>query len=232
MDSMDKGIKILRLENIELYNSAADRRAKKKNKWVVLLTKLVLTTKLAKALINAKEAVEEAKQRTKNTREQLRKERKRIAIITKGQVQERKEAQATATKAKKVADQHKRDLGEANRAAKRAQKASVTTGNIAKRKKTVEAYMAAAQAVEEAKLKTEALAILQKQQEESFAEAIDAIACSKVLKDTAKKAKEAFQQSTQADEEVDDEEMDDEETDDEDVDNKDEVLDKDEDGGY
>ena len=67
-----------------------------------------------------------------------------MAIIAKAQVQERKEAQAAATKAKAVADQHKRDLGGANRAAKRAQKASVATGNIAKRKKTIEAYMAAA----------------------------------------------------------------------------------------
>ena len=141
---MDEGMEILRLENTELRNGAADRRAKKKNKRVVLSTESVLTTKSAKALINAREATEEAKRRTKNTREQLREGRKRIATIAKGQVQERKEAQATATKAKKVADQHKRDLGEANRAAKRAQKASVTTGNIAKRKKTTEAYMAAA----------------------------------------------------------------------------------------
>ena len=49
----------------------------------MLLTELVLTTKLAKALINAREVVEEAKRRTKNTRERLRKERKRIAITTK-----------------------------------------------------------------------------------------------------------------------------------------------------
>ena len=56
---------------------------RKKKKRVVLSIKLVLTTKLAKALINAREAVEEAKQRTKNIRERLRKERKEIAIITK-----------------------------------------------------------------------------------------------------------------------------------------------------
>jgi len=65
---------------------------------------LVLTTKSAKALINAKEAVNEAKQRAKNTREQLRKERKEVAMVTKVQVQERKEAWAAAIKAKKVAD--------------------------------------------------------------------------------------------------------------------------------
>jgi len=83
MDSMDKGIEILRLENTELCNGAADRKAKKKKKRVVLLTESVLTTESAKALINAREATEEAKQRTKNTREQLRKERKEIAIIAK-----------------------------------------------------------------------------------------------------------------------------------------------------
>jgi len=47
---------------------------------------LILTTELAKALINAKEATEEAKQRTKNIRERLRKEGKEIAIIAKAQV--------------------------------------------------------------------------------------------------------------------------------------------------
>ena len=69
--------------------------------------------------------------------------------------------------------------------------------------------MAAAQAVEEANSKAEALAILQKQQEDSFAAATEAIARSKALQDAAKKAKEASQQSTQADEEVDDDEVDD-----------------------
>jgi len=86
IDLMDEGIEILRLENTELRNSAADRRAKKKKKQVVLSTKLVLTTKWAKALFNAREAVEEAKQRAKNTRTRLRKERKEIATIAKAQV--------------------------------------------------------------------------------------------------------------------------------------------------
>ena len=93
-------------------------------------------------------------------------------------------------------------------------------GNIANRKKTIEAYMAAVQAVEEVKLKAEVLAILQKQWEDSFAAAIEAIARSKALQDTAKKAKEASQQSTQADEEVDDKEVDNKEVDNNKVDNK------------
>ena len=120
MDLMDKGIEILRLENTELCNGAVDRRAKKKKKRVVLSTELVLTTKSAKALIDAREAAEEAKQRARNTRKRLRKEKQEIATVAKAQVQERKEARAAAIKAKKAADQYKRDLGEANRAAKRA----------------------------------------------------------------------------------------------------------------
>jgi len=56
IDLIDKGIEILRLENTELRNGAADRRAKKKKKRVVLSTKSVLTTEWAKALLNTKEA--------------------------------------------------------------------------------------------------------------------------------------------------------------------------------
>jgi len=52
--------------------------------------------------------------------------------------------------------------------------------------------MAAAQVVEEAKFKVEALAILQKQWEGSFVVAIESIARSKALQDAVKKAKEAF----------------------------------------
>ena len=83
MDLIDEGIEILRLKNTELCNGAVDRRAKKKKKRVVLSTKLVLTTKQAKSLFNAREAAKEAKQRAKNTKKWLRKERKEIAIITK-----------------------------------------------------------------------------------------------------------------------------------------------------
>ena len=98
--------------------------------------------------------------------------------------------------------------------------------------------MAAVQAVEEAKLKAEVLAILQKQWEESYIVAIEAIAYSKALQDAIKKAKETSQQSTQADKELDDEEVDDKEVDDKEIDDElsrlsnDEVLDKDKDGGY
>ena len=98
--------------------------------------------------------------------------------------------------------------------------------------------MAAVQGVKELKLKVEVLAILQKQQEESYAAAIEAIACFKALQDAIKKAKEASQQSTQVDKELDNKEVDDKEADNKKVDNKlsrlnnNEVLDKDKDGGY
>ena len=86
MDLMDKGIKILQLENIELCNSTADRRAKKKKKQVILFTELVFTTKQAKVLLDAREAAKEAKQGAKNTKKRLKKERKEMAIIAQAQV--------------------------------------------------------------------------------------------------------------------------------------------------
>ena len=49
----------------------------------MLSTESVLTTEWAKALLDAREAAEEAKQRAKNTRTRLRKERKKIATIAK-----------------------------------------------------------------------------------------------------------------------------------------------------
>ena len=81
MDLLEEGIEILQQENTKLRNSAIERRAKKKNKQVVLSTRLVLTTKSAKALIAAKAAVEETKQQAKNTRERLRKNKRDAAII-------------------------------------------------------------------------------------------------------------------------------------------------------
>ena len=49
----------------------------------MLSTESVLTTKWAKAFLDTREAAEEAKQRAKNTRNRLRKERKEIATIAK-----------------------------------------------------------------------------------------------------------------------------------------------------
>ena len=47
----------------------------------MLSTKLVLTTKLAKALIATKAAVAEAKQQVKDTRKRLRKNKSNTAIV-------------------------------------------------------------------------------------------------------------------------------------------------------
>ena len=49
------------MENNNLRNNVAERRAKKKKKWVVLSTKLVLTAKWVKTIVAIKEAKKEAK---------------------------------------------------------------------------------------------------------------------------------------------------------------------------
>ena len=49
------------MENNDFYNNIIEKRAKKKKKWVVLSTKLVLTAEWVRAIIVAKEAKEEAK---------------------------------------------------------------------------------------------------------------------------------------------------------------------------
>jgi len=86
MDSLEEGIEILQQENTELYNGAAERRAKKKNRRVVLSTELVLTTELARALIAAKAAIAETKQQAKDTRKRLRKNKSNAAIVAQAQV--------------------------------------------------------------------------------------------------------------------------------------------------
>ena len=64
---MSRSMKVLQLGNKFFYNNTANKRAKKK-KQVVLSTKLVFTIEWAKVLINTKKAIEEAKQRIKNTK--------------------------------------------------------------------------------------------------------------------------------------------------------------------
>ena len=86
MDSLEEGMEILQQENTELHNGAAEKRAKKKNKQIVLSTQLVFITKLAKVLIATKAAVEETKQQAKDTRECLRKNKRDVAVIVQGQV--------------------------------------------------------------------------------------------------------------------------------------------------
>jgi len=52
------------------------------------------------------------------------------------QVKERKKAYAATVEVKKLSDQHQKLLGEADRAAKKAQKTVITATNIANRKNT------------------------------------------------------------------------------------------------
>jgi len=51
----------MQVENNDLRNNVAERRAKKKKKWVVLSTELVLTAEWARAIVATKEAEKEAK---------------------------------------------------------------------------------------------------------------------------------------------------------------------------
>ena len=51
--------------------------------------------------------------------------------------------------AKGIADQYKRNLGNIKRGLKKAQKALAVANNVAIKKKTLKAYMAAAKVVEE-----------------------------------------------------------------------------------
>ena len=103
MDLLEEGMEILQQKNTKLCNGAVERRAKKKNRWVVLFTKLVLITESARALITAKAAIAETKQQVKDTRKHLKKNKSNAAIIAQAQVQEKKEAYIVTKVAKGVA---------------------------------------------------------------------------------------------------------------------------------
>jgi len=159
----------------------------------VLSTKLVLTTESARALIAAKAVIAETKQQAKDTRKRLRKNKSNAAIVAQAQVQERKKACAVIKVAKGVADRHKRSLGDAERSLKKAQKVLIIVNKAAIKKKTPEAYIAAAKAVEEAQSTTGALATLRKQWEDSSTTAIETAAHSRALQDTARALKKDSQ---------------------------------------
>jgi len=82
----------------------------------------------------------------------------------------------------------------------------IIVNKAAIKKKTPEAYMAAAEAAEEAQLTTGALATLQKQWEDSSTTAIETVAHSRALRDTARALKKDSQQATQSTQEEDEEE--------------------------
>lgn len=79
-------MEILQQKNTKFRNGAAERRAKKKNRRVVLSTKSVFTTKSARALITAKAVIAETKQQAKDTRKRLRKNKSNAAIVAQAQV--------------------------------------------------------------------------------------------------------------------------------------------------
>jgi len=91
--------------------------------------------------------------------------------------------------AKGIADWYKRNLGNAERGLKKAQKALAVINNVTIKKKIPEVYMAAAKTAKETQLITEALVTLQKQWEDSSTIAIKAIAYSIALQDAAKALK-------------------------------------------
>lgn len=220
LQSLEDGLHLMQVENNDLRNNVTERRAKKKKKRVVLSTESVLTAEWARAIVAAKEAEMEAKGQAKAKREALKTTRQEAATIAKAQVEERKKARAAAAEAKKLSDQHRKLLGEADRAAKKAQKTVVTATNIANRKKTDEAREAVNKAAEEATLKAEALVVMRTQSEASSAAAATAAAHYKALQEAAKKAKEAIQEATRVEEAEDDElsELSDDEMSDEDID--------------
>jgi Tfp pilus assembly protein PilO len=94
------------VENNNLRNNVAERRAKKKKKWVVLFTELVLTAEWVRAIVAAKEAEEEAKGQAKAIREALKTAQQEVATIAKAQVEKRKKACSTTAEAKKLLNQH------------------------------------------------------------------------------------------------------------------------------
>jgi hypothetical protein len=56
LQSLEEGLELIQVENNNLRQHTEERKAKKKYKWNVLSTKLVLTLKAIKELTTAKEA--------------------------------------------------------------------------------------------------------------------------------------------------------------------------------
>ena len=112
------------------------------------------------------------------------------AKLVKEQVKVQKAAWKRVTNAKELAKVHYREAVEAGKVAKKAQKDSLTTANIAHRKHTKEARLAANIAAYYVTLKQSTADKLQKRAEESSAAAATATALIKQLQETAKKAAE------------------------------------------
>ena len=130
---------MLKQENKDLRYGAMERKKRKKDNKTVLSTAAVLTTDAMKAIVAAREAVEEAKRNTKEQRKRSKIKREEAVILYKEQVKARKEARAAASEAKRKTEQHQRQFRAALLASKKAQKALETASRIATKKKTAEA---------------------------------------------------------------------------------------------
>ena len=87
------------------------------------------------AIVAKREAANQAKEETRLQREQNKKNREEAAALIKKQLEAQKNTRVTSTAAKTLAVQHCKDAWVAALAAKREQKVSETTANVAKKKK-------------------------------------------------------------------------------------------------
>ena len=110
--------------------------------------------------------------------------------LAKEQVKVRKAARKRVADARELAKVHCREAGEAGKVAKKAQKDSLTAANIARRKHTEEAQLAANIAANYATLKQSTVDELKKRAEDSSAAAATAAALVKQLQEAAKKVVE------------------------------------------
>ena len=110
--------------------------------------------------------------------------------LTKEQIKVKKAAQKKVADAKELAKVHYREAGEAGKVAKKVQKDSLTAANIARKKHTEEAQLAANIAANYATLKQSTADELKKRAEDSFAAAATAVALVKQLQEAAKRVVE------------------------------------------
>ena len=150
LQSLEEGIELMEVEAAKLRNNTTERNKKKQRKRTVLSTASVLTTQAIQAIADAKSIAEEDKKQAKIAQDQAKIQRQAAATIAKEQLEARKEARTAATKLKKVANQHRREAGEAGKVAKKMQKAADTVSSIYNKKLTEDSLHALNRAVEEA----------------------------------------------------------------------------------
>src|SRR6266567_3855107 len=174
LQSLEEGLELMQVKNNNLWQYTKERKARKKYKWNMLSTKSVLTLEAIKELTATKEAAQKAKEQAKLTKNQLKKDRQVAVELTKEQVKARKAARKKVANVKELAKVHHREAGEAGKVAKKAQKDSRTATNIAHKKRTREAQLAANIAANYITLKQLTADKLWKRAEESFTTAATA----------------------------------------------------------